>query len=131
MLNSVLLKYCGGVVAILGLLNSCQSSSGSGQQPVPIGQSSVQNRTYVNPVFEPILADPTVVRNPQNKLFHAYGTADNWGDGKGPRLVSILQSKDLVHWSWIGTAFSVKPNWETEGGIWAPDLVFVNGKYVM
>ncbi|PUV26114.1 MULTISPECIES: family 43 glycosylhydrolase [Sphingobacterium] len=131
MLQSNSLKYWSGVVVILSLLNSCRSSSGSVTQPVQTTRSSVKNTTYINPVFEPILADPTVVRNPKNKLFYAYGTADNWGDGKGQRLVSILQSKDLVHWTWIGTAFSAKPNWKPEGGIWAPDVVLLNGKYIM
>lgn len=127
----MLLKYWIGVVVILSLLNSCRSSSGSGKQQVQTIGSSAKSKTYTNPVFEPILADPTVVRNPQNNLFYAYGTADNWGDGSGQRLVSILQSKDLVHWTWIGTAFSSKPSWKSEGGIWAPDVVLVNGKYLL
>lgn len=131
MLQSMLLRCFTVVVLILSLLNSCGSSSGSVQQATQIGQSSAQNKTYINPVFEPILADPTVVRNPQNKLFYAYGTADNWGDGKGQRLVSILQSKDLVHWTWVGTAFSTKPDWKPQGGIWAPDVVLLNGRYLM
>jgi len=130
MLQSMLLKYWSGVLCLC-LLNSCRSSSGSGAQTAQTTGASVNKTTYINPVFEPILADPTVVRNPQNKLFYAYGTADNWGDGKGQRLVSILQSKDLTHWTWIGTAFSAKPNWKSEGGIWAPDVVLLNGKYVM
>lgn len=134
MLNSKFLKYWVGVIGVLNLMSSCGSSSGSVKQP---GQTTnamahkIQQKTYTNPVFEPILADPTVVRDLQSKMFYAYGTADNWGDGKGQRLVSILQSADLAHWTWIGTAFSSKPNWKAEGGIWAPDVVQLNGKYIL
>ncbi|MEC3878183.1 family 43 glycosylhydrolase [Parapedobacter sp. 10938] len=85
--------------------------------------------TYTNPVFEPILADPTVVRDPETGLFYAYGTQDNWGDGQGSRLVPILRSANLVDWQVVGEAFDEKPSWKEAGGIWAPDVYIVNGKY--
>ncbi len=131
MLNALLLRYWIGGVAVLNLLSSCGSATGSVKQSGQITNARAQNKTYSNPVFEPILADPTVVRDPKSKMFYAYGTADNWGDGKGQRLVSILQSTDLVSWTWIGTAFPTKPSWKVEGGIWAPDVVQLNGKYIM
>ncbi|MGV3764108.1 family 43 glycosylhydrolase [Parapedobacter sp.] len=84
---------------------------------------------YTNPVFEPILADPTVIRDPKTGLFYAYGTQDNWGDGQGSRLVPILRSANLVDWQVVGEAFGEKPRWKESGGIWAPDVTFVNGKY--
>ena len=121
----MLLKYWIVAVTLLNLMNC------GGAASVQKTNVSVQNKTYINPVFEPILADPTIVRDPQSKLFYAYGTADNWGDGKGQRLVSILESKDLAHWTWIGTAFSEKPKWKSAGGIWAPDVVLLNGSYIM
>ncbi len=116
MLNAMLFRYWIGGVVVLNLLSSCGSSPGSVKQSGQITNATAQHKTYSNPVFEPILADPTVVRDPQSKMFYAYGTADNWGDGKGQRLVSILQSADLAHWTWIGTAFSSKPSWKAEGG---------------
>lgn len=131
MLNAMLFRYWIGGVVVLNLLSSCGSSPGSVKQSGQITNATAQHKTYSNPVFEPILADPTVVRDPQSKMFYAYGTADNWGDGKGQRLVSILQSADLAHWTWIGTAFSSKPSWKAEGGIWAPDVVRLNGKYIL
>lgn len=89
------------------------------------------DNTYLNPVFEPILADPTVVKDPKTAYFYAYGPANNWGDQRGERLVSILQSKDLVHWKWVGTAFQQKPSWKAVGGIWAPDVVKLKNKYLL
>ena len=93
--------------------------------------TSPKNDTYQNPVFEPVLADPTVIQDPKTKLFYAYGTQDNWDDGKGSRLVPILESKDMVNWSYVGPAFDTKPNWKEAGGIWAPDINLVDGKYYL
>src|SRR3546814_2102050 len=78
--------------------------------------------TYTNPVFEPILADPTVIRDPQTGFFYAYGTQDNWGDGQGSRLVPILRSTNLVDWQVVGQAFEEKHSWKEAGGILAPDV---------
>lgn len=86
---------------------------------------------YTNPVFEPILADPSVMRDSRTGMFYAYGTQDNWGDGQGSRLVPVLASSDLVNWEVVGEAFPQKPNWKSAGGLWAPDVVEVNNRYLM
>jgi arabinan endo-1,5-alpha-L-arabinosidase len=88
------------------------------------------NGTYTNPVFEPILADPSVVKG-DDGWFYAYGTQDDWGDGQGSRLVPVLKSHNLVDWSYQGTAFERKPSWKAKGGIWAPDVVKVGPRYHM
>lgn len=85
--------------------------------------------TYTNPVFEPILADPSVVFDSQSGYFYAYGTQDDWGDGQGSRLIPILRSKNLVDWTVVGDAFARQPDWKNEGWIWAPDVSYINGKY--
>ncbi|UIR54729.1 family 43 glycosylhydrolase [Sphingobacterium sp. SRCM116780] len=126
-----ILKYEVYAIFLMHVLFSCHSPVDSVKNPREINKASVLKKTYINPVFEPILADPSVVRDPNTKDFYAYGTADNWGDGKGQRLVSILHSKNLVDWTWIGTAFQQKPTWKPEGGIWAPDVVRLNNKYVL
>jgi arabinan endo-1,5-alpha-L-arabinosidase len=91
------------------------------------GKSSAAPK-YQNPVFEPILADPTVVKA-DDGWFYAYGTMDNWGDGNGAHLVPIVRSKDLVQWTYLKDAFLKKPDWKEKGGIWAPEVAKVNGKY--
>src|SRR5690606_19086572 len=85
--------------------------------------------TYVNPVFEPILADPSVIHDPRTGYFYAYGTQDDWGDGQGSRLMPVLRSANLMEWTVIGQAFAVKPAWKTNGGLWAPDVNIIDGKY--
>ena len=84
---------------------------------------------YQNPVFEPDLADPTVVRAADGS-FYAYGTENNWSAGIH-RMVPIVKSKNLVDWEYVTDAFVTRPSWKTSGGIWAPDVTFVNSKYYM
>ena len=95
------------------------------EQPVAI------DKTYQNPVFEPILADPSVFRDPVSGDFFAYGTEDNWGDGQGARIVPVLRSSDLVDWKLEGPSFLTKPNWKPRGGIWAPNVNRIDGRYYM
>lgn len=83
---------------------------------------------YTNPVFSPVLADPSVIK--VGDFFYAYGTEDDWGSDGGYHLVPVIRSTDLVNWDFVRDAFDVKPNWKT-GGIWAPDVEFVNGQYHM
>jgi arabinan endo-1,5-alpha-L-arabinosidase len=84
---------------------------------------------YQNPVFEPVLADPTIIRHAE--YFYAYGTEDNWGEEGGYHLVPVIRSKDLINWELVGDAFDKKPDWKSKGGIWAPDVTEVEGKFVM
>jgi arabinan endo-1,5-alpha-L-arabinosidase len=81
---------------------------------------------YRNPVFEPDLADPTLLRAPDG-WFYAYGTENTWDD-KVHHVIPVVRSGDLIHWEFAGDAFQTKPNWK-EGGVWAPDIVYLNGKY--
>lgn len=85
---------------------------------------------YENPVFEPVLADPSLIRS-EDGTFYVYGTEDDWGDGKGSRLIPILRSDDLIEWEVVGDAFTRKPDWKLEGGLWAPDIVYHEGKYLL
>ncbi len=101
---------------------------------VSIGQSGKllkESEQFANPVFEPILADPTVLRDPASGDFYAYGTQDDWGDGHGSRLVPVLKSKNLFNWELVGSAFESIPKWKARGGIWAPDAFYENGKYFL
>ncbi len=84
---------------------------------------------YQNPVFEPDLADPSIVRAADG-WFYAYGTENSWSAGIN-RMVPIIKSKNMTKWEYVTDAFATKPTWKTSGGIWAPDVTFVNSKYYM
>ncbi|ERM83075.1 hypothetical protein P872_06265 [Rhodonellum psychrophilum GCM71 = DSM 17998] len=102
----------------------------SSNLPDPIEQNPGQKqKTFINPVFEPVLADPSVLQEGDN--FYAYGTEDNWGNEGGHKLVPIVKSSDLINWELVGTAFPSKPIWKNEGGIWAPDVAKVGDEYFM
>lgn len=80
---------------------------------------------YQNPLFEPDLADPSFIRTPDTtgiKWFYAYGTQNEWAPGVN-RITPIVRSKNLVKWEYVADAFSVKPSWKSDGGIWAPQIV--------
>lgn len=78
---------------------------------------------YSNPVSSETMPDPSVVKA-DDGWFYAYATARN---------VSIMKSRDLVHWEKVGTAFTdeTRPSFEPKASIWAPDVTRVGDKYVM
>ncbi|MDR1369341.1 MAG: family 43 glycosylhydrolase [Dysgonamonadaceae bacterium] len=80
---------------------------------------------YRNPVLRRSAPDPTVIRI-QDGSFYLYSTED-------VRNLPIYHSKDLVNWTFTGTAFteSTRPTFEPKGGLWAPDINYINGKYVL
>jgi arabinan endo-1,5-alpha-L-arabinosidase len=93
--------------------------------------------TYTNPVskaFADTYADPSVIRG-KDGWWYAYGTTDPLREGEGTRhLLPMSKSTDLVHWQYVGDAFSeaTMPTWadKTRGAsLWAPDIRYVDGQY--
>ncbi len=80
---------------------------------------------YCNPVSRYSLPDPTVIQA-EDGTFYLYATED-------VRNMPIMHSPDLVNWTLVGTAFTrdTRPNFEPRGGLWAPDINYINGQYVM
>jgi arabinan endo-1,5-alpha-L-arabinosidase len=87
------------------------------------------NEAYLtNPIIIGSYADPTVIR--VGNQFYLYVTSDR---------VRGYKSTDLVNWERInGSAnpsevFTTKPNFtgESNAGMWAPDINYFDGKYVM
>jgi arabinan endo-1,5-alpha-L-arabinosidase len=80
---------------------------------------------YSNPVINRSLPDPTIIKA-QDGYFYLYATEDT-------RNTPIYKSKDLTGWTFAGTAFTdaTRPSFEPAGGLWAPDINYINGKYVL
>lgn len=80
---------------------------------------------YQNPVVIKSLPDPTVIKAPDG-WFYLYATEDI-------RNIPIHKSKDLINWEFTGTAFTdeTRPTFEPKGGLWAPAINYINGKYVI
>lgn len=95
--------------------------------------AAMPDTAYTNPVFEPVLADPTVVRAADG-YFYAYGTEDSW-DGGAHHIVAIARSENLADWGYLNDAFTeeTKPDWNISDGanIWAPQVLLRDGKYYM
>ncbi|WP_332634711.1 family 43 glycosylhydrolase [Halalkalibacter flavus] len=94
------------------------------------GCQSEEAKTYQNPVFEPVIADPSIVYA-HDGYFYVYGTEDHFGDERGQPLIPIIRSKDLVEWEYVGEALEEKPEWKDQGFLWAPDIVHRNDKYYL
>ncbi len=87
--------------------------------------------TYRNPVFAEVFADPTAIRA-DDGTYYAYATFHDWGgDPARPRLIPIARSDDLVSWSYAGEVFETKPDWKDSGGLWAPEIARLGGRYVL
>ncbi len=82
-------------------------------------------KTYKNPVVNYSLPDPSVIKA-KDGYFYLYATEDI-------RNLPIHRSKNLVDWEEVGTAFTneTRPTFEPKGGLWAPDINYIDGQYVL
>lgn len=91
--------------------------------------------TLLNPVSTPSapsFPDPAVIRG-KDGWWYAFATSDPVSPGGPFPQLPILRSKNLVHWDRIGQVFpGARPAWITStAGLWAPDIRFINGRYVL
>ncbi|WP_053218429.1 family 43 glycosylhydrolase [Virgibacillus senegalensis] len=93
-------------------------------------KATESQETYQNPVYEPVLADPSIIKA-DDGYYYAYGTEDAWGDDSDTKLVPIVRSKDLTEWEFIGEAFENKPDWKGTGSLWAPDIHYYRDSYYL
>ncbi|MDQ3930023.1 MAG: family 43 glycosylhydrolase, partial [Chloroflexota bacterium] len=83
-------------------------------------------------------ADPMVI-SATDGYYYAYATTDPLADSDrdaGGSLnfhkVPQARSTDLVHWTYIGDAFTANPAYAAPGaGLWAPDVRYFDGMYHM
>jgi arabinan endo-1,5-alpha-L-arabinosidase len=79
--------------------------------------------TYLNPVYSRPFPDPFVLKYCGEYWGYATGI---WHDG---RCFGILRSRDLVHWSEVGSAMEPLPGGAT--CYWAPEVSYDNGRFLM
>lgn len=84
-------------------------------------------RTYTNPIIsDKSVPDPTVIRAHDGHFYlYATQTSTYW--------MPIYRSKDLVNWEYQKTAFTqaTKPSLSGGGAFWAPEMKYIDGKYVL
>ena len=121
------------IFLLVTLLSGC--NGGENMQSSDSSSSSDLNISeYNNPVFEPVLADPAIIRDEETGYYYVFGTEDygEWGGIARVSYLPIIKSKNLVDWEFVGDAFSekTKPTWgKYNSGLWAPDIIKINGVY--
>lgn len=103
-------------------MSSCWTTKENKVQDKP---ASAKSAEYSNPVLRKRLPDPSAIRT-KDGTYYLYATEDT-------RNVPIWKSNNLVDWSFVGTAFTdqTRPSFLQGGGIWAPEVNYINGQYVM
>lgn len=98
------------------ILSSCAILTMSAQDP---------KSYFTNPIINTSLPDPTVIRA-KDGYFYLYATEDI-------RNLPIYKSPNLVDWTFVGTAFTdeTHPSWNKRANIWAPDINYFDGHYVL
>ncbi|MET7930674.1 family 43 glycosylhydrolase, partial [Streptomyces sp. NPDC005349] len=103
--------------------------SASAQEPAPAG-------TYTNPVTQGVVdtfPDPSIIRG-KDGSWYAFGTQNPVFQSKGEdgeRMLPILRSADMVHWTYAGQVFTpnTQPAWHKGSRLWAPDIRYSAGAY--
>jgi arabinan endo-1,5-alpha-L-arabinosidase len=110
------------VLSVLCSLIACSSSSAT-KEDKPEEQQP--KNVYRNPVIDYSLPDPSVIEG-DDGYYYLYATEDI-------RNLPIHRSKNLVDWEYVGTAFTdrTRPDFEPNGGLWAPDINKIGDKYVL
>lgn len=125
-------------------LHGCGSGRSIPPPPPPPTAS-----TFSNPLLIQIPAggtvqdcpDPSIIRGqqPGDTFWYMYCTTDPLNDTDKDslgnfnfHLITMHKSSDLVHWSYVGDVFSVRPAWVAPtAGLWAPAIKFFNNKYFL
>ena len=122
-------KLTGWVAAVLVALGA----AGLG---APVA-SAAPPTTYENPVsrsFADTFADPAILKA-KDGAWYSYGTSDPLREGERTfHIIPMAKSADMVNWTYAGDAFSAanRPTWAAPtAGIWAPDVRYIDGRYVM
>ena len=105
------------IIGILLLLTIGCSSSGEKKEK--------EVRKYRNPILAYSVPDPTVIKA-EDGIFYLYATEDI-------RNMPVFYSRDMVEWTLCGSVFAEnsRPDFEPGGGLWAPDINFIGGRYVL
>ncbi|MFF0341381.1 family 43 glycosylhydrolase [Kribbella sp. NPDC004875] len=98
--------------------------------------------TYTNPLMQDVaqaFSDVGLIRA-KDGAWYSYATNTSLtrenADNHGPaHLLPMMKTTDLVHWEFLGDAFSEAnhPQWAgwPQKGYWAPDVRYVDGEYYM
>lgn len=124
-------------------LNGC--GAGSSQPPPP---PPPPPGTYANPLpiqtsvgLQNDCPDPSIIRgqNAGDTNWYMYCTTDPLNDHDKDtsgnyisHLITMHSSQDLVHWTYVGDVFNVRPPWVAPTApLWAPAIKYFNNQYYL
>ena len=117
--------------------------------PPVAAQAAASARVFTNPLALQTsggatvesCADPAIIQGRQagDAAWYLYCTTDpltsrdRLPDGSlNYHLIPMLRSVDLVHWTYVGDAFTARPSWAAaDAYLWAPDIQFIAGRYYL
>ena len=144
------------VVALLAATACSQKSAPVAEPPAttpappatlpPYPSPTIVTQSYTNPLKVTLpggglmtnCPDPTVFRGQGNDThWYLFCTADPLNDqdkdasgNYKQHLIAMLQSTDLVAWTYVGDAFKALPSWaRADSDLWAPEVAYFNNKY--
>ena len=128
------------LVAAVGVTAAAPASAGRmppGRAPATGAPAAAAGHTaYANAVsdsFSDTFADPSVIRG-RDGWWYAYATSDPLRAGDAPGAIHMARTRDWSSWEYLGTVFDAgnRPSWATAtSGLWAPDIRYVAGRYVL
>lgn len=88
---------------------------------------------YKNPVIRNNCPDPSILDDrSRTGYFYAYSTQNGNSGTTDVVYLPVYRSKDLVSWELTGNAFGTdRPQWVTDTRVWAPDINYIEGQYVL
>lgn len=101
-----------------------------------LGSGRTQGKAPTSMTIEPTgdvhAHDPSMIK--AGGAYYVFSTGDEGGLNDGS--LQIRGSKDMRDWSFAGTVFETTPKWITKEigkvpNLWAPDISYANGKYVL
>lgn len=89
---------------------------------------------FTNPVIANNCPDPSIIDNRERDgYFYVYSTRNGTNGTSTVVYLPVYRSTDMIHWEPLGNAFGGlnRPEWVRESSVWAPDINYINGRYVL
>ena len=117
-----LIRWTG--ILVLLFLAASPALAADDRTQIDVGAQAVKSKTYANPLPIQIpgdglvesCADPSIIYSQTDSYWYMYCTTDplndedKTGDAFNFHLIPILQSSDLVNWTYMGDAFTTRPD---------------------
>ena len=126
------IAWLNGLAAIMVLCAVSVSCKHNGQEEPPVEEE--EGPFYTNPVIANNCPDPSIIDNrARDGYFYVYSTENGTNGTSTVVYLPVYRSRDMISWELVGNAFGGlnRPEWVNDSRIWAPDINYINGRYVL